>query len=94
MDKKDYIGIINKRVEQLYPEFVKIRRYLHENPELSTKEFNTKKYLLQLLDKYDVEIDSNIKVSYQEKLSPLEEIWMPLILRKKLVCLLNRPMIK
>lgn len=61
MDKKDYIGIINKRVDQLYPEFVKIRRFLHENPELSTKEFNTQKYLLKLLDKYDVEIDSNIK---------------------------------
>ncbi len=61
MDKKNYIDIINKKIEQLYPEFVKIRRYLHENPELSTKEFNTQKYLLHLLDKYDVQIDSNIK---------------------------------
>jgi len=61
MDKKNYIEIIDNKVETLYPEFIKIRRHLHENPELSEKEYNTKKYILKILDKFKIDIDDRVK---------------------------------
>jgi len=61
MNKKNYMEIINDKVENLYPEFIEIRRYLHENPELSKKEYNTQKYILKILDKFKVDIDDRVR---------------------------------
>jgi len=35
-------------------EIIDIRRYLHQNPELSFQEFNTSKYVCSVLDKYGI----------------------------------------
>ena len=40
--------------------FYEIYKYLHQNPELSLQEFETTKYLEELLTEYGYEIVSNI----------------------------------
>ncbi|CAM3408170.1 M20 metallopeptidase family protein [Pseudostreptobacillus hongkongensis] len=41
---------ITEEVEKIYDEVVNYRRYLHENPELSEKEYNTSKYIENYLN--------------------------------------------
>ena len=46
-------------------DFYEIYKYLHQNPELSLQEFETTKYLEDLLEEYGYEIITNIgAVSY------------------------------
>lgn len=55
---------VTDRIKELsnkyFNELVSIRRHLHMFPELSNKEFETKKYILSILREYDLTIDSNI----------------------------------
>lgn len=41
--------------KQIYPETLNHRRYLHQNPELSFKEFNTTKYISSILNSLNIE---------------------------------------
>lgn len=40
---------IHKAIENLYPEMVEIRRYLHQYPELSFQEYKTAAYIKKFL---------------------------------------------
>lgn len=46
---------INKLIEDNYTEFMSIRRYLHMYPELSEKEYCTKKTIVKFLNKWNIE---------------------------------------
>ncbi|NYV28090.1 amidohydrolase [Streptobacillus felis] len=46
--------IINK-VEEIFDEIVSHRRYLHINPELSEYEYNTSNYIINFLEKHNIE---------------------------------------
>lgn len=46
---------IKKLSEQYHQEIISIREYLHANPELSFKEYNTSKYVQQKLTEYGIE---------------------------------------
>lgn len=46
---------INKQVGYIFNEVVNYRRYIHQNPELSEKEYNTRDYIISFLK------DNNIK---------------------------------
>lgn len=52
---------IKNEVEKIYNEILSHRRYLHENPELSEKEYNTSKYIEKFLN--------DNKVSYKKVLN-------------------------
>ena len=45
---------IKNIAEYNFNEIVKIRRFLHQNPELSFKEFNTSKYIQSLLSEHNI----------------------------------------
>ncbi|MEX2640812.1 MAG: amidohydrolase [Balneolales bacterium] len=47
---------IKDRSEQIYPELVQIRRRLHQNPELSFKEHNTTKFIIDFLEDLGLEV--------------------------------------
>ncbi len=55
---------LKEKVQQLakenFDEILAVRRYLHANPELSFKEFETSKYVQSKLDEYGIEIERNI----------------------------------
>ncbi|MCK9254875.1 MAG: amidohydrolase [Bacteroidales bacterium] len=53
---KEYIGDLSKKY---FSEIVEIRRYLHQNPELSFKEFETAKFIKNILHKYNIEFDES-----------------------------------
>lgn len=42
---------------EFFPEINSIREYIHENPELSNKEFNTTKFIKEKLIEYGIEIE-------------------------------------
>ena len=46
---------IKSNCKDLFECMVKVRRDLHENPELSEKEFETQKYLINILEKEEIE---------------------------------------
>ncbi|WP_026905676.1 M20 metallopeptidase family protein [Paucisalibacillus globulus] len=45
---------IHKSIEDLYPETVEIRRYLHQHPELSFKEYKTAQYIANFYEGLDI----------------------------------------
>jgi len=49
------IDKIKKIASDSFQEIVEIRRYIHQNPELSFQEFETSKYIQSVLDKYGIE---------------------------------------
>jgi len=49
---------ILQRVDAVFPEVVQIRRFLHENPEISSKEFHTSRYLKEYSQRLGLEIES------------------------------------
>jgi amidohydrolase len=51
----DNIKIINE-IEKILPKIVKVRRYLHTNPELSLKEIKTSEFIRNQLEELDVDI--------------------------------------
>ncbi|AZU60661.1 amidohydrolase [Neobacillus mesonae] len=54
--RKQLIDMLESRTEEM----IQIRRYLHENPELSFKEDKTAQYILDFYKGKDVEIQSNV----------------------------------
>lgn len=48
-------------MKELEPEYIKIRRYLHQHPELSYNEVNTTEFIKQELTKYGIEVFNNGK---------------------------------
>nr|WP_306798590.1 M20 family metallopeptidase [Oceanobacillus saliphilus] len=51
---------IHKSIDQLYPEMVEIRRYLHQHPELSFQETETAKYIADFYEKLQIPYESNV----------------------------------
>lgn len=51
---------IEKKVDKLFPQLVKIRRDFHMYPELSEKEFRTSKKIAQYLTKWDIEHKTDV----------------------------------
>lgn len=51
---------IKNLTSELFPYLIDVRRYLHQNPELSFKEFNTSKYLQTQLSNHNISFISNI----------------------------------
>lgn len=49
-----------KEVEELYPKMVEIRKYLHQNPELSFKEERTAKFIADYLTDLDIEVQTKV----------------------------------
>jgi amidohydrolase len=48
------------KLQDYYQEMVSIRRYLHQHPELSFKEFNTAKYIINYYEKLGIAVEGNI----------------------------------
>jgi len=51
---------IKKLTEELFPYLVNVRRHLHQNPELSFKEYNTSKYIQEELTKHNISFKANV----------------------------------
>ncbi|WP_067729795.1 M20 family metallopeptidase [Oceanobacillus damuensis] len=51
---------IHKSIDQLYPEMVEIRRYLHQYPELSFQETKTAKYIADYYEKLQIPYETNV----------------------------------
>jgi amidohydrolase len=45
-------------IDEVYPESVKLRRYLHENPELSSQEYKTSQFLKKYSQKLGLEVEA------------------------------------
>lgn len=52
---EEILNLIKQKASAYKTEVVEIRRYLHQNPELSFKEFETSKYVCSKLDEYGIE---------------------------------------
>lgn len=48
------------KIEQNKDQMIDIRRYLHENPELSFEEVNTSKYIADFYKDKDVDVQTNV----------------------------------
>ena len=57
---KDLLAIIKEKSATYKEEVIKIRRHLHQNPELSFQEFNTSKFVCDKLDEYGIEFEKGI----------------------------------
>ena len=55
-NQKSVLELIQKKSQKIASKLVKIRRHLHQNPELSYQEFETSKYLMSLLKQAGAEI--------------------------------------
>lgn len=51
---------IFKLIDELYPEMIDIRRYLHQHPELSFQEYETAKYIANFYEKLGIPYKKNI----------------------------------
>ncbi|MCM3125303.1 M20 family metallopeptidase [Cytobacillus oceanisediminis] len=49
-----------RKIEDLYPEMVEIRRFMHQHPELSFQEENTARYIAAFYEKLGVEVRTNV----------------------------------
>ena len=58
--KNDLMNMLEARKEEM----IQIRRYLHENPELSFKEQNTAQYIIDFYQGKDVDIQTNVGNGY------------------------------
>ena len=54
------IKTIHNTIDNLYPEMVEIRRYLHQYPELSFKEFKTAQYIADFYEKLGIPYQTNV----------------------------------
>ena len=54
------LKLIKDKATSYKEEVIDIRRYLHQNPELSFKEYNTSKFVCSKLDEYGIEYESGI----------------------------------
>ena len=46
---------INENVDKIYDEMVKVRRTIHQNPELGDEEFETSKLIKKFLEENEIE---------------------------------------
>lgn len=51
---------IYEQLENYYDEMVEIRRYLHQHPELSFKEYKTAQYIISFYEKLGIQVTGNI----------------------------------
>ncbi|MUK90088.1 amidohydrolase [Ornithinibacillus sp. L9] len=51
---------IHQSIDEHYPEMVDIRRYLHQHPELSFKEYKTAKYIADFYEKLGIPYRKNV----------------------------------
>ncbi|WP_085992785.1 M20 family metallopeptidase [Oceanobacillus senegalensis] len=51
---------VHKEIEELFPEMVEIRRYLHQYPELSFQETNTAKYIANFYKELGIPYRTNV----------------------------------
>jgi amidohydrolase len=51
---------IHHAIDELYPEMIEIRRYLHQHPELSFKEEKTATYIANFYDELGLPLEKNI----------------------------------
>lgn len=54
------INLLHTRLEQSFEEMVKIRRYLHQYPEVSFKETKTAAFIADFYRTLDIEVETNI----------------------------------
>jgi amidohydrolase len=57
---EEIIRLIKEKASLYKQEVILIRRYLHQNPELSFKEYNTSKYVCSKLEEFGIEYESGI----------------------------------
>jgi amidohydrolase len=58
--KKNVYGLVDDQVKQLDPKLIEWRRHLHQNPELSNREYNTMKYIEQNLQNLGLTIRTGV----------------------------------
>lgn len=51
---------IKSKTETLFQEILTIRRHIHQNPELSFKEYNTSAYIQSILSKYNIPFQNKV----------------------------------
>lgn len=51
---------VNQVIESLYPEMIEVRRYLHQHPEVSFKEYQTAQYIADFYEKINIPYETNI----------------------------------
>ncbi len=54
------VSKIKKRSDELFSEINSIRQHLHQNPELSFKEFNTSEFIQSVLKKYNIPFKNGV----------------------------------
>lgn len=54
------LSLIKEKATSYKEEVIAIRRHLHQNPELSFKEFNTSKFVCSKLEEYGIEFESGV----------------------------------
>lgn len=59
VDKKTALDV-EKEIEKITPEIIKIRRYLHMNPELGNREFETAKFISAKLNSLGLEVKTQV----------------------------------
>jgi len=57
---KELQSLIKEKATLYKDEVIAFRRYLHQNPELSFKEFNTSRYVCDKLDEFGIEYEKGI----------------------------------
>jgi len=57
---QDLNALIEQKAREIQPQLENWRRHIHQNPELSNREFKTAAYIVAALKKYDVEIQTGI----------------------------------
>jgi len=57
---QDIYVLIGQKAREIQPQLEKWRRHIHQNPELSNREFKTAAYITEALKKYGVEIQTGI----------------------------------
>ncbi|MGC4234324.1 MAG: amidohydrolase [Niabella sp.] len=58
---QDHAGIISSKAEAIQPQLIEWRRHIHQNPELSNREFKTQQYVLAHLKKLGIETQTMAK---------------------------------
>jgi len=54
---------IEKMVNDIEPQVIKWRHYLHQNPELSNREFETAKYIIKHLESLGLEVQTGVAIT-------------------------------
>ena len=66
MNSQEINKFIKENVDKIYHEMVKVRRIIHENPELGDEEFETSKLIKKFLTENGIEFFEIINNGYRE----------------------------